>query len=167
MWKAGRVNGRSILSGALASGALSLFYVAVVAGASGSWAHLGEQTRKDWYYLLIILTGFGVQVTLIAELRRRHALRPEVAAAGGSGAGASGLGMVACCAHHLVDLAPLAGASGAAVFLTDYRTPIMVLGITVNAVGVALAARQLGHTPLHADSGSRTAGEEVDACAAA
>jgi hypothetical protein len=56
--------------------------------------------------------------------------------------------MVASCAHHVADLAPIIGASGAAVFLTDYRVPIMIVGITVNAVGVAIAVRRLRRMPV-------------------
>jgi hypothetical protein len=142
------MNPRSFRSGALASAALALIYVIVVAGASGSWDHLTDQMRQDWYYLVPIVAGLGVQVTLIAELRRRHRLQQAVAAAGGAGAGASTVGMVACCAHHIADLAPFIGATSAAAFLTDYRVPFMVLGIGVNAVGVTIAARRLRHTPL-------------------
>ena len=60
--------------------------------------------------------------------------------------GASTVGMVACCAHHLADLAPFIAATGAATFLTDFRVPFMVTGLGVNAVGVLLAARRLHHT---------------------
>lgn len=55
--------------------------------------------------------------------------------------------MVACCAHHAADIAPLLGASAAAVFLTTYRVPIMLIGIAVNAVGVAVAAHRLRQLP--------------------
>jgi hypothetical protein len=157
------MNSRSVRAGALATAALALFYVIVVAGASGSWRHLTDQMRQDWYYLVPIVAGFGVQVALIAELRRRHRLQQAVAAAGGAGAGASTVGMVACCAHHIADVAPFIGATGAAAFLTDYRVPFMVFGIGVNAVGVTIAARRLWRTPLvdcHRDV-------EVDSCVAA
>lgn len=156
------MNFRSIRAGALASAGLVLFFVVVVAGASGSWEHLADQVRQDWYYLVAIVTGFGVQVALLSELRRRHRLRPGAATAGGAGAGASGVGMVACCAHHLADLAPFLGATGAAVFLTDYRVAFMILGIIVTAAGVTIAARRLRHTPA-----VPAHGEEVERCAVA
>ena len=43
--------------------------------------------------------------------------------------------MLACCAHHLVDLLPLVGLSAAAVFLNVYKTPLFLLGITMNVIG--------------------------------
>ena len=141
------MNPRSIRTGALAGAGLMLFYMVVVAGASGSWSHFTDQARQDWYYLALIVGGFGAQITLMSELRRRHRLQHGAAAASGAGAGASTVGMVACCAHHIADLAPFIGATGAAAFLIDYRIPFMVAGIGVNAAGVAVAARRLHRTP--------------------
>lgn len=134
---------RSVTFGGLASAGLVAFYVVVVLGLSGSTDHLADQARADWYYLVPIVVGFGVQVALLVELRHRHAARGAAAVAGGMGGGASTAGMIACCAHHLGDFAPLIGASGAAAFLTDYRVPLMVAGIAVNAVGVGMAGRKL------------------------
>ena len=137
------ISRRSAATGVLAGFAMAAFYVAMVSGASGSWMHLRAQARQDWPYPGIIITGFTVQVALITELRRRHRLDAADTAAGGLGAGASTGGMVACCAHHLADLLPFVGATGAATFLIAYRIPFMVVGIGVNAVGVFLASRQL------------------------
>jgi hypothetical protein len=65
------------------------------------------------------------------------------------GAGASTAGMIACCAHHLAELLPVIGAASAAGFLTDYRIPFMLVGITINAVAVVLVARRLGYMKHH------------------
>jgi hypothetical protein len=93
----------------------------------------------------------GLFYALFVELRHRKRLHDAATkTATGGGAGASAVGMVACCAHHVADLAPIIGASGLAVFLTDYRISIMVLGIGINAFGVVLAARRLRRTPLPA-----------------
>lgn len=137
----------SARAGLLASAGLALFYILVVRGASGSWGHLADQASQDWYYLVPIVAGFGTQIALVVELRRRHRLHHTAAAAGGAGAGASTVGMVACCAHHLADLVPFIGVTGAAAFLTDYRIPFMVVGIAVNAIGVAFAATRLHRMP--------------------
>jgi hypothetical protein len=97
--------------------------------------------------LVLILAGFGTQVALYVELRRRRRLATTVRVTAGAGGGASAIGMAACCAHHVADLAPVIGVSGAAVFLTTYRTSIMLSGVLVNAIGVLLAARRLRRTP--------------------
>lgn len=136
----------SLRNGALAAVAMALFYVGVVRAASGSWDHVADQTRQDWYFLATIMIGFGTQVALVSELRRRRHLSHSAAVTGGVGAGASTAGMIACCAHHLVDLLPLVGAASAAAFLTDYRVPFMLAGIVINAIAVFVAARTLGGT---------------------
>ena len=51
--------------------------------------------------------------------------------------------MVACCAHHVVDLVPILGLGGTAAFLINERIPITMLGIGVNSIGVAIAACRL------------------------
>lgn len=141
------MNRASVRAGILAAAGLALFYAAVVGGVGGL-AHLGQQAQSDWPWLAMILAGFGTQVALYMELRRRRRLHGAVSAAAGAGGGASAVGMVACCAHHVADLAPLVGASGAAVFLTSYRLPIMLAGIGINAIGVVVAARRLRRAPI-------------------
>lgn len=139
----GRIASRSIGHGAIAAAAMALFYVLVVRGASGSWSHLADQAQQDWYYLAAIVAGFGIQVALVSELRRRRRLGHTAAIVGGTGAGASTAGMIACCAHHLADLLPIVGAASAAGFLTDYRVPFMLTGIGINTLAVAAALRSL------------------------
>ena len=141
------MNPRSVRTAAIATAVLAVFYASVVWAASGSFEHLVEQARLDWYYLALIVGGFAVQVALVSELRRRHRLQRSAALAGNAGMGASTAGMIACCAHHIAELAPFIGATGAATFLIDYRIPFMVVGIGVNAVGNAIAARRLHRTP--------------------
>ena len=138
---------RSVRAGLLAAAGMAAVYAAVVGGLSGSLAHLGEQVRADWFLLGPIILGFGVQVGLVVELRRRRQALGTAAAAGATGATGSTVGMVACCAHHIADLAPLAAATGAATILSAYRTWFMAAGLAMTAVGVAVAASRLRHLP--------------------
>ena len=144
------MNPRSLRWGVTASGALVGFYVAVLAWAGG-WGHLVDQTRNDWWLLTPIILAFGIQVALSVELRHRHRHHAQhLASTTGAGTGASAVGMVACCAHHLVDLVPLFGAAGVAGFLFDWRIPLMIGGLAVNLVAVAIAGRRLArltHSP--------------------
>ncbi|MBI4932928.1 MAG: hypothetical protein HY828_03555 [Actinobacteria bacterium] len=144
--------GRSVRHGVIGAASMLLFYVGVVRIASGSWTHLADQARLDWYYLVAIIAGFGTQVALVSELRLRHRLGRRSAAAGGAGAGASTVGMVACCAHHLADVLPIIGAASAAGFLTDHRIAFMLTGIAINLTAVGFAARQLFRAPHHHES---------------
>ena len=147
------VTTRSIRIDALTAGGMAAFYAIVVGWASGI-DHLAAQARTDWYYLAAIVAGFGTQVALLAELRARRTAHRLEQVAGGTGAAASTVGMIACCAHHLADLTIIIGISGAATFLTDRRIEFMLGGIAVNLVGVAIAARRLLHTRPLASKGA-------------
>ncbi len=63
------MNARSVRPAAIATVMLALFYGGVVWAASGSFQHLVDQAVRDWYYLAMIMGGFGVQVALVSELR--------------------------------------------------------------------------------------------------
>ncbi len=80
---------------------------------------------------------------LFAYLRRLLARRAARSAAGltVAGTGTSTVAMVACCAHHVTDALPLLGLSGAAIFLNDYRLPLMATGLAVNVLGVLVMLR--------------------------
>ena len=134
---------RSVFWGVAASIGLASLYALIVGGASRSLRHLLDQAQTDWYLLTPLMLGFGLQIALVLELRRRHRLQAATATAGGAGAGASTVGMVACCAHHVADLAPFIGATGAATFLIEYRLPFIIGGLGITAVGVAVSARRL------------------------
>jgi hypothetical protein len=157
---------RSILAGVIGSVAMVAFYSAVVAGASGSWSHLTDQASDDWYLLALVIGGFGIQVALFTELRRRYRLQAAAATASGAGIGSSTVGMVACCAHHLADLLPFLGATGLAAFLYDYRVAFVLVGVGFNAAGITISARRLRQVPVPAAEQHRHAATVLVAGAA-
>lgn len=133
---------RSIIAGLLAAAALLGIYLGIVSLAQGV-DHALEQLAVDAFFVGLIAAGFGIQIALFVELRavdRRHRAAAAVTAAG---TGTSAAAMLACCAHHLVDLLPLVGLSAASVFLNAYKTPLFLVGITMNVIGIVVIARQL------------------------
>ncbi|TAK59798.1 MAG: hypothetical protein EPO22_09830 [Dehalococcoidia bacterium] len=125
-------------------GALAILslYLGLVSWAQG-WTHARQLLWDDRYFAGAIALGFGVQVALYVYIRIAAA-RAALAAATGvtaAGAGTSTAAMVACCAHHVADALPLLGLSAAAVFLNDYRTPVMSVGLAMNALGGLVLAR--------------------------
>ena len=78
-----------------------------------------------------------------------RAVPPGQRALAGAGTGTSTAGMVACCAHHLADLAPLLELTGAAAFLAQYRLAFILVGLTVNLVGIVISLRTLGRIKRH------------------
>lgn len=133
---------RSIAAGVLAAAALLGVYLGIISLAQGV-EHALEQLGTDAVFVGLIAAGFGTQIALFVELRtvdRRHRSAAAVTAAG---TGTSAAAMLACCAHHLVDLLPLLGLSAAAVFLNAYQTPLFLVSIGMNVIGIVVIARQL------------------------
>ena len=136
------ISQRSIAVGVLGAAALLGMYLGIISLAQGV-EHALEQLATDAVFVGLIAAGFGTQIALFAELRtvdRRHRASAAVTAAG---TGTSTAAMLACCAHHLVDLLPLVGLSAAAVFLNAYKTPLFLVGIGMNVIGIVVIARQL------------------------
>jgi hypothetical protein len=138
-------------AGVVAALGMAGFYVLVV-GWAGGREHLADQVREDWWLVAPITVAFAAQVGVMVELRHRHARHHGLAPAAGAASSTSAAGMVACCAHHLVELAPLAGLSGFATTLNDARVPLMVAGLALNLAVLAAALRRLHRTP--ADRGA-------------
>ena len=133
---------RSVAAGVLAAVALLGVYLGIISLAQGV-EHAVEQLATDAFFVGLIAVGFGTQIALFAELRtvdRQHRASAAVTAVG---TGTSTVAMLACCAHHVVDLLPLLGLSAAAVFLNAYKTPLFVVGIGMNVIGIVVIARQL------------------------
>lgn len=136
---------RAPVAAAIAAAAMAAFYMAVV-GWAGGVEHLAEQTRADWWLLGPIVMAFAAQVGVMVELRERHAHHHGLTPAGGAASGTSAAGMVACCAHHILELAPIAGLTGVATALADVRIPVMLVGLTLNLAVLATGVHRLRRT---------------------
>lgn len=133
---------RSVAAGLVGGMVLLGLYLAIISLAQGV-THALEQLAADAPFAGLIAAGFGTQVALFVELRavdRRHRAAAAVTAAG---TGTSVAAMLACCAHHVADFLPLVGLSAAAVFLNQYRTPLLLVGLGMNLIGIVVIARQL------------------------
>jgi hypothetical protein len=107
-------------------------------------AHAVELLSDDRGLVALVGTGFGTQVGLFAYVRSlQRSLARESVALTGAGTATSSVSMVACCAHHLADVMPIVGLSGVAVFLVDYRTPLMLAGLATNAAGIAIMVHEV------------------------
>ena len=127
-----------ILVGVGAAVLLIIIYLGIIALAQ-DWAHALEQTGEQWYWVLALTSGFGLQAGLFSFIRqrirqRRAVATGSIAASGGVSAGS----MVACCAHHLADVLPFLGLSGVALFLVRYQLFLIIAGVLANIVGVTI-----------------------------
>jgi hypothetical protein len=109
-------------------------YLGIISFAQ-DWAHARDQLATDRWFVGAVTAGFGTQVALFVYLRSLHARTTTGAMAASTGT--STAAMLACCAHHLADALPLVGLSGAAVFLNDFKAPIMWTGIVMSGLGIA------------------------------
>lgn len=134
---------RPIANGVLAALGLLAFYLGVITIAQGP-RHAFEQLAQDRWFVAAIAAGFGTQVGLFSFLRKVHGARGRAAAGGVvASTGTSTAAMLACCAHHLTEMLPIIGLSGAAVFLNAYKSQLLWLGIVMNLFGVAYLLRQI------------------------
>ena len=149
--QARRIPTRPVAAGIVAAGLLAGLYIAIVGVAQGL-DHAIDLVAGDWYFVIPIVVGFGTQVGLFVYVRSMLHLRKRTGsttALAGAGTGTSTVSMVACCAHHLTDVLPIVGLSGAALFLNEYRGPLMGLGILTNAAGIAMMVRLIHKSRRH------------------
>ena len=116
---------------------LLLFFFGVLSFANSPW-HAIDQFKADWYWILPLTIGFGTQIGLYVWLQNQllnvSSAGKEMAATGT----VSGASMVACCAHHVTDVLPLLGLAGAAVFLQQYQSVFIIVGLFSNLAGIVL-----------------------------
>ncbi len=132
-----------ILIGTLGGFALFALYLTIVTAAQG-WQHAVELFQQDAWLVIPIMVGFGVEVGLYTYLRgmlRRGSRQSKMMM--GAGGATSTAAMVACCAHHVADLLPLLGLSAAASFLAASKIPFMLIGLTMNVVGIVVILRAI------------------------
>lgn len=116
-------------------------YFGILIWAQG-WDSAVEVFLPNRWYIIPIWISFGAQAALYSILRFRlfvpvTSTAPTGAVMGTSG-GTSVAAMVACCLHHVSDVLPVIGLSAAATFLTRYQRPFMLVGLTMNLVGVVV-----------------------------
>lgn len=130
---------RFFIAGLTASSVLLVLYF-VILSLANSFSHAVEQFNQMWYWILVLVIGFGLQVGLyfyIKESFRSKQIASPTAAIVTSGGVSTG-SMIACCLHHLVDVLPLMGLAAAATFLTQYQLWFIFLGILSNFVGIII-----------------------------
>jgi len=125
----------------LGSAFIASFYIGILTWAQG-WDYASSQFVRDRWYVIPIVLGFGVQASLYSILRFRLFIPITSTGHAGSMMGASGgtsaTAMVACCIHHVTDVLPILGLSAAASFLTRYQRPFMLVGLTMNLIGIGV-----------------------------
>lgn len=126
---------KSIAYGSLASGILLGVYFATLSLVSGrSFAQ--NQFASFWYFIVSLAIGFGIQIALYQYIkslaRGGHGMGKVVGISGTTSTAA----MVSCCAHYLVNLAPILGITGLITFVAQYQVKLFWVGILFNIAGI-------------------------------
>lgn len=128
--------------GVLAFGLLLAAYFASLTLVSG-WKFTVSQFSEFWYYIVPLGAGFGLQVALYTRLRQLlHQSKDARAVMAASGT-TSTAAMISCCAHYLVNLAPVLGATGLVTFAAQYQVEFFWVGLAFNAAGIAFIGNRL------------------------
>jgi P-type Cu+ transporter len=128
--------------GMLAFGLLLAVYFAVLTLISG-WQFTWQQFSDFWYFIVPLGAGFGLQVALYLRLREVvHQTKDSKTVMAASGT-TSTAAMISCCAHYLVNVAPVLGATGLVTFATQYQVEFFWVGIAFNAAGIAYIGNKL------------------------
>ncbi len=137
---------KEIRNGLMGGISLLFFYFLVMTIASRSWSATISQFKDLWYWMVILATGFGVQIGLFTHLQtliKHHQMSGNPKAVTVASTGTSAVSMIACCVHHLSDILPVIGLSGLAVFLTQYQIPLILLGVVMNVFGIFYMVSQI------------------------
>lgn len=122
-----------LLYGLLSGFGLITFYLIVVSIFQGfEFAILNF--RSLWFWIVPLAGGFGTQIGLYTSIKHAATLTGTVAGTGTISAGS----MVACCSHFLLNMIPIVGLSGVAIFLVKYQTTFFGIGIVSNLIGISL-----------------------------
>ncbi len=130
-----------VFTGALSAMGLLGLYFGILTMAN-SLGHAVDQFVMLWSWFSALILGFGIQVGLYSYNRRLLRIRHLSKTASTKGITATGgistTAMAACCVHHLSDVLPVIGLTGAAIFFSDYQKAFLLLGALSNLVGITL-----------------------------
>jgi P-type Cu+ transporter len=134
--------GKPLRNGAIAAVLLLALYFSALTLVSG-WDFTVTEFGRFWFFVVPLAAGFGVQVALYSRL---HALVGATQKAGAmvtaSGA-TSTAAMVSCCAHYLVNLAPVLGATGLVALAAQFQVEFFWVGLGFSALGIAFVHHRL------------------------
>src|SRR3989344_3128969 len=131
------IKDKYILIGLSASGLLLLFYF-IVSSLLGGFQFAVDNFIQLWYWMVPLVVGFGIQMGMFFYVKNE--MHKKAAAEAAASTGISTGAMVACCAHHIADIAPFLGITALGLFLTKYQSTFLLIGISSNVLGITYMA---------------------------
>lgn len=132
------------LSGFISASLLLILYFLIVTGVSGFKFALSQFT-EFWYFLISLALGFGAQISLYAYLKfliqnKQMKISGKTIAVTGT---TSTLAMISCCAHYLVNIAPVLGIAGVLSAISQYQIQLFRVGLAFNLGGIIFIASKI------------------------
>lgn len=115
-----------------------LFAYFILLSILNSFDHAISQFFSMWYWILALAIGFGIQVGLYSHIKHAACANASASAEIAATGGVSATSMLGCCLHHITDVIPIIGLSAAAIFVTQYTTQFMIIGVASNIIGITL-----------------------------
>jgi len=97
------------------------------------------QIKKYWFLLVLLISGFGIQIGLYTYLKHKALVCSVSTMASG---GVSGISMLLCCSHYLVNFLPFISLAFANMLL-KYTPYILLFGIISNAFGIIFMIKKM------------------------
>ncbi|MDP2628307.1 MAG: hypothetical protein Q8P15_00220 [Nanoarchaeota archaeon] len=97
-----------------------------------------EIIKKYWFLLIFLIGGFGTQVGLFTYYHSLDAISCSTTVASG---GISGVSMILCCSHYILNLLPFLGAivgMSWLVSLSKYTLHFLIVGVISNIIGIGV-----------------------------
>ncbi|MEO8386169.1 MAG: hypothetical protein ABI583_13060 [Betaproteobacteria bacterium] len=133
---------RPIGWGVFAFAALLGVYFGILTLVSG-WAFTVSEFAKFWFYVLPLAAGFGLQVALFTRLKQVVSTGKDAKTVMAASGTTSTAAMISCCAHYLVNLAPVLGAAGLVSLAAQYQVEFFWVGLAFNAAGIGYIGTKL------------------------
>lgn len=133
---------KSAFYGLMGTTALLAVYFSVVSLISG-WPFALDQFSQFWYFIVSLAIGFGIQLGLYTYLKNavhQKNASVEILAISGTTSTAT---MLSCCAHYLVNILPIIGATGIISLIGQYQTELFLVGLAFNIGGIAYISRKV------------------------
>lgn len=122
--------------------ALLALYLGTLTLLSG-WDFTVAEFSRYWFFIVPLAAGFGVQVALFTRLRAIAANSKDAGTVVAASGTTSTAAMVSCCAHYLVNVAPVLGATGLVAFAAQFQAELFWVGLAFSAAGIAFVANKV------------------------
>ena len=97
------------------------------------------QIKKYFILLILLVSGFGIQIGLYTYLKHINLFCSATTMASG---GISSISMILCCSHYLLNFLPFISIS-AVTLLAKYTFQILLFGVLSNLFGISIMINKI------------------------